>query len=225
MKIIKILITAALAMLALETQSQVVSLKSFGVGGTAVNTNLMYAVVPPGEGRPVVTFISASSDQAAAQTGAGTAVTGGVLKLYSINEAQPVTLASAVATNQVQVTIGTNFVSNTVCIYYSMTGTNANTYQRLVANTNTSVTNVTFSSNTTGATGPGDILYRCALVSTIPIGSGTINLGNGTGPIWSLPVAAGTTPPVSWPMLIESSGIGTNVINIHVSGNYVRPSQ
>ncbi len=216
MKYIKFLITAALAMLAFTVPAQNVPRMAFAGGGVqnTVSTNLCYYVVPHDlGGRPVVTFVSASSDVAAAAgaTGVTSASTGGLLKFYSIQEVTPVILATTAATtNQIQVLNGTNFTSNTICILQVSTNNGAYSYQRLVANTNTSVTNVTFSSSTGGSVAVGDRLYRCRLESTIPVGSATLNLNAAGGTIY--------TWRQGHPGLVEVQGTGTNVINIHVAG-------
>jgi hypothetical protein len=206
-------IAAALTVLAFNLPAQVVPAKAFSVGSTAVSTTLAYAVVPgSGQGRAVVTFVSASADQAAAQTGAGTTVTGGVLRFYYLTNATPVTLASSGATNQIQVAAASPFTSNTVAVLRNIA---TDQYQRLVCTTNTQSTNVTFSANTLNPTSVGDVLYLCTLQSQIPVGSATVNLGGSGSPIW---VANGAP---STPILIESAGAGTNVINVHVAGNYL----
>jgi len=200
-----IILCAAILIGSLSAQGQNFA-KSFS--GTGTGSTVAYYIAPIGDGSPQFRYINVTSDK-----------TNAVLTFYSLNA--PILLAANIATNALVVastdtTGGTfSFASNDVAVIYHVT---ANSYERVVLNTNYSTTNITLSANSATAITAGDMIFKAVSASTIPAINLTKELAS-AAPIFTTPLVK-TTQQFS-PGLVDLNGTSAVTINA-VSGNYVK---
>ena len=176
---------------------QVVPKLGFADVGTAIGTtNSHYVITANGRGRPVVSYISATSDKA-----------GSFVEFWKASSgAQTIVTATNASQAVVWVPDGSKFAANDTVVIRHIT---ADSYERKVVSSQTS-TNITLGSNLGTAIIAGDVIYKMTQSGKIPVGAATKEVTTTLGAYHA---------PAGLPVLVQLDGTSACTINL-VTGEF-----
>jgi hypothetical protein len=162
-----------------------------GFAETGTGTTLASVVVPLGLGRPVVTYVSATSDKAAS-----------VLQFKKCTAgAQTLTLATNASQAVVHVPASSFWAANDVGVLWHKS---VDSYERVTVSATNGLTALTLSANLGTAVVAGDQLFKMSNAGTIPVGNATKEITT---------VGVYHSPP-GLPVVIDLDGTSACKINL-----------
>lgn len=177
---------------------------AFSATGTAVSTNVSYAIVPvpPGGGQAKVTSLAGVTDNS----------TKGFV-WCTVGNAYAINTTSATTTNEFRLdNSGSLLASNDIVILYQPA---AGTYTRLYV-TNATATNIICNSASPAALAVGDVIWEATAANEYTLTTGTPTAINGYGGI--------LYGQQGRPLMVEVRGIGTNTVKLFwLSAEYYNP--
>jgi len=165
---------------------------------TGTGTTLASVVVPVGNGRPVVTYISATSDKAAS-----------VLQFLKCTAgAQTLTVATNASQAVIYVPASSFWAANDLAVLRHKT---TDTYERVKVSATNGLTALTLTASLGTAVVAGDVLYKMSNAGTIPVGAATKEIT--TVGVYQAPSGL--------PVIVDLDGTSACKINL-VSGAFAR---